>query len=81
MDRGARVQDLYLDRRQQEAAAAVPVEFIDRTSLLGPPERIADRLQAYAAAGGTTLTVSPYGEDRLQALRVLVDAAERAGVA
>ncbi len=76
----ARVQDLYLGRQQREAAEAVPVEFIDRTSLLGPPERIADRLQGYAAAGVTTLTVSPYGEDRVGALRTLVAAAERAGV-
>ena len=80
----ARVQDLYLDRRYEQAAAAVPFDFLDRTSLLGPPERIADRLQAFAEAGVTTLTVSPYGEDperRLRSLRVLVEAAERAGVA
>ena len=77
----ARVQDLFLGHQQREAAAAVPVEFIDRTSLLGPAERIADRLQAYAEAGVTTLTVAPYGEDRIAALRTVVDAAERAGVA
>jgi len=77
------VQDLYLDRKHREAAAAVPFEFVDRTSLLGPPERIADRLQAYAEAGMTTLTVTVHGEDpqrRVGALQVLVDAAERAGV-
>jgi F420-dependent oxidoreductase-like protein len=77
------VQDLYLDHKQREAAAAVPYEFIDRTALLGPPERIADRLQALAEAGVTTLTVAPYGEEperRLRSLRVLVEAAERAGV-
>ncbi|MFL6128413.1 MAG: LLM class F420-dependent oxidoreductase [Mycobacteriales bacterium] len=78
------VQDLYLDRKQREAAAAVPFDFVDRTSLLGPPERIADRLQAFAGAGVTTLTVAPYGEEperRLRSLRVLVDAVDRAGVA
>ena len=79
-----RIQDLYLDHRQREAAAAVPYEFLDRTALLGPPERIADRLQAYAESGVTTLTVAPYGEQpeqRLRSLRVLVDALDRAGVA
>jgi F420-dependent oxidoreductase-like protein len=79
----ARVQDLYLERKHREAAAAVPFDFVERTSLLGPPERIADRLRAYAEAGITTLTVAPYGEEperRLRSLRVLVDAAERAGV-
>ena len=38
----ARIQDLYLDGRHREAAAAVPFEFIDETALLGSPrERIA----------------------------------------
>ena len=79
-----RVQDLYLDRRQRDAAEAVPYEFIDQTSLLGPPGRIADRLRAFAGAGVTTLTIAPYGQDveqRTRSLRTLVDAAERAGVA
>ena len=78
------VQDLYLDHKQWEAAAAVPYEFIDRTSLLGPPERIADRLAELAAAGVSTVNVSPYGqtvEDRIESLRVLVGAVERAGLA
>jgi F420-dependent oxidoreductase-like protein len=77
------VQDLYLDRKHRQAAAAVPYEFIDRVALLGPPERIADRLQALAGSGVTTLTVAPYGEEpeqRLHSLRVLVDAVDRAGV-
>ena len=47
-------------REHRDAAAAVPFEFIDRTSLLGPPERIRDRLRAYAEAGVTTLTVASY---------------------
>jgi F420-dependent oxidoreductase-like protein len=78
------VQDLYLARQHREAAAAVPYEFVDRTSLLGPPERIADRLVEYAEAGVTTVSVAPYGhgtEDRIESLRVLAGAAERAGLA
>jgi F420-dependent oxidoreductase-like protein len=78
------VQDLYLARKQREAAAAVPYEFVDRTSLLGPPERIADRLVELAEAGVTTVSVTPYGatpESRVESLRVLVGAVERAGLA
>ena len=78
------VQDLYLARKQREAAAAVPYEFVDRTSLLGPPERIADRLVELAEAGVTTVSVTPYGptpEVRVESLRVLVGAVERAGLA
>ncbi|CAA9292089.1 MAG: ATP/GTP-binding protein [uncultured Corynebacteriales bacterium] len=79
-----RVQDLYLDRRQAEAAAAVPFEFIDRTSLLGPVERIADRMRALADAGATTLSLAPYGAtagDKVASLRAAVAAVERAGLA
>ena len=79
----AQIQDLYLGRQQREAMQAVPFDFIDRTSLIGPPDRIADRMRAYADAGATTLTVSPYGksaERRIASLRVVADAAERAGL-
>ncbi len=55
-----RIQDLFLDHRQREAAAAVPLDFIDQTSLLGPPGRITERLHAFADAGVTTLTVAPF---------------------
>jgi F420-dependent oxidoreductase-like protein len=80
----AQVQDLFLDRKHREAAAAVPLEFIDRTSLIGPAERIRDRLQAYAAAGVTTLSVSTYAstlDERLATLRTLVEACDAAGLA
>ena len=57
------MQDLYLARQHRDAAAAVPFEFIDRTSLIGPRERIRDRLAAYAEAGVTTLSVATYAGD------------------
>jgi F420-dependent oxidoreductase-like protein len=77
------VQELYLSRRQRDAAAAVPLEFIDRTSLLGPPERIADGLRRYAASGVTTLSVSLFAADRetgVQTLRTIADAFDKSGV-
>jgi F420-dependent oxidoreductase-like protein len=79
-----RVQDLYLDRKHREAAAAVPLEFIDATSLVGPIDRIRDRLVAYAEAGVTTLSITPTAPDlasRLQVLRDVAGALEAAGVA
>jgi F420-dependent oxidoreductase-like protein len=78
------VQDLYLDKRHRDAAAAVPLEFIDATSLLGPVDRIADRMRAYAESGVTTLSVSVFAADRETAvaqLRGAAEAFERAGVA
>jgi len=43
----AEIQDLFLDGKRHEAAAAVPDALIDEISLIGPPERIRDRLQAW----------------------------------
>jgi F420-dependent oxidoreductase-like protein len=51
------VRDLIARGDRGGAAAAVPFELIDATSLVGPIERIAERLGGYAAAGVTTLGV------------------------
>ncbi len=79
----ATVQDLYLSRRPRDAMAAVPYELIDSTSLLGPKERLAERLAAFAAAGVTTAALAPYGdsiEEKLAALTTAAEALELAGV-
>lgn len=75
----ARIQDLYLDRRYQDAAAAVPMEFIDSTSLIGPRERIADRLPRYSQAGVGTLTVAPFASTREERFHVVRTMAELVG--
>lgn len=78
----AEVQERYLARDYAGAAAAVPVEFVDRTSLLGPVERIAERMRAFAEAGVTTLAVAPPGgsrDERIGALRAAAEAYELAG--
>jgi alkanesulfonate monooxygenase SsuD/methylene tetrahydromethanopterin reductase-like flavin-dependent oxidoreductase (luciferase family) len=41
------IQDLFLDGKRNEAAAAVPDALIDEISLIGPPAMIRDRLQAW----------------------------------
>ena len=76
------VQELYLARNHRDAAAAVPFEFIDRTSLIGPVERIRDRLAAYAEAGVTTLSVATYAaslEERTATLRTMAEALDASG--
>ena len=83
-DAAARVQELYLARDYAGAAQAVPLDFIDATSLIGPPERIAERLSAYSEAGVTTLTVSAsHGtlEQRVATLRAMVTILESSGLA
>ncbi|GAB2949650.1 LLM class F420-dependent oxidoreductase [Micromonospora polyrhachis] len=82
-DAAREVQDLYLSQQQRDAAAAVPLEFIDRTSLLGPKERIAERMRAYAESGVTTLSLTLFAADRdsgIQTLRTCAEALDLAGV-
>jgi F420-dependent oxidoreductase-like protein len=52
------IQELFLDGRQAEAAAKVPDTFVDEVALVGPVERIRDRLAAWRESGVTTLLVS-----------------------
>jgi len=66
------IQDLYLDGKKVEAAAAVPDELVDDTSLVGPPERIRDRLQLWEESGVTTLMAATM---QIDAIRALADAA------
>jgi F420-dependent oxidoreductase-like protein len=65
-----RIQELYLDGKRREAAAAVPDELVDAVSLVGPKERIRDRLDAWRETPVTTLIV---GSPQPEALRVLAE--------
>lgn len=49
-DAAIKIQDLYLSGKKDEAAAAVPDELVDAVHLVGPKERIAERLKAWKAA-------------------------------
>lgn len=53
------VQDLYLDGKKQEAAAAVPREFMELTNLVGPEGWVRDRIEAFRESGVTVLNVIP----------------------
>ncbi len=75
-DAAAEVQDLYLAGRHRDAAAAIPFEFVDRTSLIGPVDRVAARMREYAAAGVTTLSVALFGSDLESGMATLRQAAQ-----
>lgn len=64
------IQDLYLDGKKNEAIAAVPDELVDETSLCGPADRIADRLEAWKASPATTLIC---GSPDPRSLRLLAE--------
>jgi F420-dependent oxidoreductase-like protein len=67
----AEVQDLYLAGRREEAAARLPGELVEGTSLIGDEGYIRDRLSAYRDQSVTVLQVAPVGEDPLGDLRRL----------
>ena len=77
-DAARKVQDLYLEGKKDEAAAALPAELIDRVSLCGPKEVVRERLQVYREAGVGTLGVSPFAftkDARLEQLRPVAELA------
>lgn len=77
------VQDRYLSKDYVGAANAVPLDFIDSTALIGPPDRIRERLTAYAASGVTTLSVAIYAgslEERLATVRAMPELLSEAGL-
>jgi F420-dependent oxidoreductase-like protein len=78
-DAAREVQDLYLEGKKDEAAAALPDELIDMVSLVGPADRVRERLRAYADAGVGTLGVSPMAwtrDERIRQLQLVAELAE-----
>jgi F420-dependent oxidoreductase-like protein len=77
-DAARKVQDLYLDGRRDEAAAAVPDELVDTVTLCGPADRVRERLGVYRDAGVGTLGVTPMAMakgDRVEQLRQIAELA------
>jgi F420-dependent oxidoreductase-like protein len=67
-----KIQDLFFDGRRDDAIATVPTEFADEISLVGSPERIRDRLQAWEDSPVTTLLVNAGDADTLRRIADLV---------
>ncbi|GDX30828.1 LLM class F420-dependent oxidoreductase [Actinomycetes bacterium] len=64
------IQDLYLDGKKAEATAAVPDDLVDEIALIGPRERIVDRLDAWKESGITTMIL---GSSQPEALRLMAE--------
>jgi alkanesulfonate monooxygenase SsuD/methylene tetrahydromethanopterin reductase-like flavin-dependent oxidoreductase (luciferase family) len=58
-----RIQDLYLDGKKDEAAAAVPTSMVEDVYLVGPKEKIRDDLEAWKESIVTTMLVA--GDENL----------------
>jgi F420-dependent oxidoreductase-like protein len=76
VDEAIEIQDLYLDGKKDEAAAAVPAEMLERTNLVGPEGYVRERVAAYKEAGVTHLSVNAVGADAvrtIEKLRSIID--------
>jgi len=67
-----KIQDLFMEGKRDEAIAAVPSEFADEISLVGPVERIRDRLQAWEESPVTMINVAARSEEEMQQLAAIV---------
>jgi F420-dependent oxidoreductase-like protein len=68
----ARIRELYLGGRKRDAEAAVPDALVDEVALVGPRERIAERLDAWRESGVTTLLVQTVDRATLRTMAELL---------
>jgi len=66
----AKIQELYLAGRKREAILAVPDDYCDESSLVGPPERIRARYEDWERSGATCLILASL---RPEAMRLMAD--------
>jgi F420-dependent oxidoreductase-like protein len=75
-DAAEEVQNLYLEGKKDEAAAALPPELIDKVAICGPIEKARERMELYREAGVGTLITTPMAPDadgRSKMLHALAD--------
>jgi F420-dependent oxidoreductase-like protein len=67
------IQDLYLDGKKEEAAAAIPADYLSAASLVGPVSHIKERLAAYQQSGVTHLQMGLSGslEERIKTVETM----------
>lgn len=67
-----KVQDLYLDGQKKDAIAAVPDELVDEVALVGPRERIAERIEPWKRSPVTTMILGTGQTEALDLMAELV---------
>lgn len=66
------VQQLYLEGKKAEAAAAIPLEMVEDVALVGPPEKIRDEMAKWRETCLTTVLVSGQAH-QLEGLATLIN--------
>ncbi len=69
-DVAGKIQDLYLTGKKAEATGLVPDKLVDEVALVGPKERIAERLKAWKASPVKTMLI---GTGSIEAVRALAE--------
>ena len=67
------IQDLYLDGHKDEAARAVPREWLAGMNLVGPRSVVVERIAAMKEAGVNVLSVNTVGPDSVRTIETLRD--------
>jgi F420-dependent oxidoreductase-like protein len=68
----ATIRELYLGGHKRDAAAAVPDALVDEVALIGPKERLCERLDAWRESGVTTLLVQTADRATLRTMAELL---------
>jgi F420-dependent oxidoreductase-like protein len=67
-----RIQDLYLDGKKDEAAAAVPTKLVEELALIGPADKIRHDLDAWRESRVTTILIAGPQERLRQAAELVL---------
>jgi alkanesulfonate monooxygenase SsuD/methylene tetrahydromethanopterin reductase-like flavin-dependent oxidoreductase (luciferase family) len=70
-DAAIEIQNLYLDGKKKEATAAVPDDLVDAICLVGPKERIADRVAAWKESKASCLMLTGANREALEVMAEL----------
>ena len=70
--RPRRIQELYLDGKKDEAAAAVPTKLVEELALIGPADKIRHDLEAWRESSVTSLLIAGPPETLRQAAELVL---------
>jgi F420-dependent oxidoreductase-like protein len=67
-----KIQELYMEGKKDEAAAAVPTRLVEQLALIGPADKIRHDLEAWRESSVTSLLIEPGPPERLRQAAELV---------
>ena len=73
----AKIQELYLAGRKQEAMDAVPDEYCDESALVGPAQRIRERYVEWEGSGATGLILTGAQPEAMELMAELTGSRDR----